>query len=258
MIDEPMTCDALEALIPDYLEGALDMPTRVAVRVHLDSCESCRELVSDLTRITREAGSLPDLVPPTDLWEGIAARIEAPVIELAQPTAPTRQHVKWNRMRLVAAAAALVITTATGTYVATRSMSSGGAPAGGTPATVAANPTPATTPSQSGATVLPTAPATSVRNAAGGAALKRLPADRVYAAEIDQLHVLVDQHRKDLDSTTVAVLERSLRVIDTAIAQSRAALAKDPKSRFLNDRLNAALDKKVELLRTVALISARS
>jgi hypothetical protein len=256
MIDESMTCDALEALVPDYLEGALDMPTRVAVRVHLDSCESCRELVSDLTRITREAGSLPDLVPPTDLWEGIAARIEAPVIELAQPAAPTRQHVKWNRMRLVAAAAALVITTATGTYVATRSMSTGGAPAGGTPVTVAANPT--STPSQSGATVLPTGPATTVRNAAGGASLKKLPADRVYAAEIDQLHVLVDQHRKDLDSTTVAVLERSLRVIDTAIAQSRAALAKDPKSRFLNDRLNAALDKKVELLRTVALISARS
>ena len=109
MMDESMTCDALEALIPDYLEGALDMPTRVAVRVHLDSCESCRELVSDLTRITREAGSLPDLVPPRDLWEGIAARIEAPVIELAQPAAPTRQHVKWNRMRLVAAAAALVL-----------------------------------------------------------------------------------------------------------------------------------------------------
>jgi len=42
--------------------------------------------------------------------------------------------------------------------------------------------------------------------------------------------------------------------IDAAVKQSRAALAKDPKSGFLTDQLNNALDKKVELLRTVALL----
>ncbi|MBX6722468.1 MAG: hypothetical protein IRY92_04385 [Dactylosporangium sp.] len=43
-------------------------------------------------------------------------------------------------------------------------------------------------------------------------------------------------------------------MIDRAIAESRAALAKDPASGLLNDQLNIALDRKVELLRTVALL----
>jgi len=50
------------------------------------------------------------------------------------------------------------------------------------------------------------------------------------------------------------VIEQNLRIIDAAVKQSRAALARDPKSGFLADQLNNALDKKVELLRTVALL----
>lgn len=54
------------------------------------------------------------------------------------------------------------------------------------------------------------------------------------------------------------VIEHNLAIIDAAIAQSRAALAKDPASGFLNDQLNSALDQKVELLRTVALLPAHT
>jgi len=47
-------------------------------------------------------------------------------------------------------------------------------------------------------------------------------------------------------------------VIDDAIAQSKAALAQDPASRFLNNQLNSALDKKLELLRTAAMLPNRT
>jgi hypothetical protein len=82
------------------------------------------------------------------------------------------------------------------------------------------------------------------------------PAQVTYDREIERLRTIVDERRTQLDTATIAVIEKNLKVIDQAIAQSRAALAKDPASWFLNDQLNRALDKKVELLRTVALLPA--
>jgi hypothetical protein len=78
-----------------------------------------------------------------------------------------------------------------------------------------------------------------------------------YDREIAALRDIVRERRSELDTTTVRVLEQSLRVIDRAIAQSRAALARDPNSQFLGDQLTRALDSKVELLRTVALLRPR-
>jgi hypothetical protein len=54
----------------------------------------------------------------------------------------------------------------------------------------------------------------------------------------------------------VAIIEKNLEIIDAAIAQSRAALARDPASMMLSEQLTHALDKKVELLRTAALLPA--
>ena len=50
------------------------------------------------------------------------------------------------------------------------------------------------------------------------------------------------------------VVEENLAIIDAAVSQARAAVARDPASGFLNERLESALQKKVQLLRTVALI----
>jgi hypothetical protein len=47
-------------------------------------------------------------------------------------------------------------------------------------------------------------------------------------------------------------------VIDDAISQCKAVLAKDPASRFLIESLNHALENKVELLRTAAMLPSRS
>ena len=79
-----------------------------------------------------------------------------------------------------------------------------------------------------------------------------------YGDEITRLQAIITERRNELDPATVTVIEASLKVIDAAVKQSRAALARDPRSGFLVDQLNSALDKKVELLRTVALLPSRT
>ena len=82
--------------------------------------------------------------------------------------------------------------------------------------------------------------------------------EAVYGREIVQLRRIVDQRRAQLDTATVGVIERNLTIIDQAIRESRAALARDPASAYLNEQLNNVLERKVELLRAAALLPVRS
>jgi hypothetical protein len=75
-----------------------------------------------------------------------------------------------------------------------------------------------------------------------------------YDDEITRLHETLESRRQDLDPATVATVEQNLRVIDNAIHQAKAALAKDPHSRLLNDQLDHTLAKKTELLRAATLL----
>lgn len=77
-----------------------------------------------------------------------------------------------------------------------------------------------------------------------------------YAAEIDALAAILESNRGVLDSTTVAVLQRNLAVIDAAIQESRRALEEDPASELLVDQLNAVFDMKLEMLRRAVILSS--
>jgi hypothetical protein len=78
-----------------------------------------------------------------------------------------------------------------------------------------------------------------------------------YDMEISRLRQVVDHRRATLDSTTLAVLEKNLRIIDEAIAQCKQALELDPSSAYLNESLTSALDDKVQLLRAAATLPVR-
>lgn len=82
--------------------------------------------------------------------------------------------------------------------------------------------------------------------------------EAVYGAEIQRLYDVITQRKADLDPATVKVIEDNLAIIDSAIVQSRRAIARDPGSGFLMEQLNSVLDRKVELLRTAAMLPARS
>ncbi len=77
-----------------------------------------------------------------------------------------------------------------------------------------------------------------------------------YAAEIEALATILESNRGVLDSTTVAVLQQNLAVIDAAIQASRRALEEDPASELLVDQLNAVFDMKLEMLRRAVILSS--
>jgi hypothetical protein len=81
-----------------------------------------------------------------------------------------------------------------------------------------------------------------------------MPADVMYDLEIGRLRTILEQRKGDLDTATVSAVDRSLRAIDQAIMDARQALATDGASQFLNEQLNKALEKKLGVLRRVALM----
>jgi predicted anti-sigma-YlaC factor YlaD len=274
MTSSNMTCEAFDTALPDYLEGTLDDSRRASVERHLSECVRCTSLLKDIENISKQAAALPDLVPSRDLWQGIEARIAAPVIPLAaRPERQRRVVPVWMGI----AAAALVVSTAGITYMLTaRSLgprqTASIAPI--VPRDAQAFPNTGETSTSpvdiGGAGTQPvtatSSPKSSVpdRSSASAKFVNRSPAtdrahsDQVYGREIDMLQNIVSQRRAQLDSSTVAIIEKNLKIIDRAIEQSRAALAKDPASRMLDQQLTHALDKKVELLRTAAMLPANT
>ena len=257
-------CDGVADVLADYLEGGAPEGVRASVEAHAGLCGACRQLLSDLRAISSDAAALPPLVPSRDLWAGIAERIEAPVLPMESPVARVARRA-WLRPAL--AAAALVGVTAGVTHYLTRaslvrptaSQQATARPAA--PAVVAAVPEPtgriASTITES--PVIPAARAATAPAIARLASADRVTdsTDPVFTSEITVLRQIVRKRRAELDPKTVAVLEQSIAVMDSAIAQGRAALAHDPASGFLATQLNRSLEKKVELLRTAALLPTR-
>ena len=201
------------------------------------------ELNSDeLEAIARSAAQLPALTPSRDLWSGIEARIQAPVVALptriahteAAPALPAAAPVEalpaglpWRRLAI--AASLLIAATAGITY-----------------SLVKQNGAPEVASTNDSASVEAKLPAVPVQ------AVSAQSAEQTFDREIGAMRNIIDQRRGDLDSATVAVLQKNLKVIDAAIAESKAALAKDPASAFLMDRLTHAYDTKLQLLSGVA------
>jgi hypothetical protein len=191
------------------------------------------ELDAELRAIVRAAAELPLLAPSRDLWSGIESRIEAPVIALPVHAQPTAQPARLPLRRLAIAASLLVAATAGITYSLVKRSA---------PADVAAS---------GSASVESRIPAATIQPV-------NLPtAEQTFDHEIGAMRTIIDERRKDLDPVTIGVLEKNLKVIDAAIAESKAALAKDPSSAFLMDRLTHAYDTKLQLLRGVATIPSR-
>jgi hypothetical protein len=259
------------------------------VDAHASRCAECARLLSEIEGLRTAAAALPLLESSRDLWTGIAERIDARVLPLESPRVARVAAIRRTWRHPAVAAAALVLVTAGITHFWTRVFYTTpvtvSVPVATPSQTVAVNPvvvepsTPDTddrTPAVRGEATGPraarggeratprlatgggTAPVTArlvSRNANG---IMKSEVEPVYDREIVSLRAIVRERRSQLDPKTIAVLEQSIAVIDSAIAQSRAALAKDPASGFLATQLNHSLEKKVELLRTAALLPART
>jgi hypothetical protein len=82
--------------------------------------------------------------------------------------------------------------------------------------------------------------------------------DESYAGVLEELATTLATQRRALAPETVATLERTLRIIDEAIAEARSALAADPGNGALLDVLSANYEQKVQLLRRASELPART
>lgn len=233
-----ISCEQFVEKLADYLESSATDGSRGPIEGHAASCAECGALLNDLRQLRIDAAALPPRVPERDLWAGIAARIETPVVEITPAgrldSFTGRRERRMSRLWTGLAAAGLVAVTATVTHQLTKRSVSAGA----TPVAVTApkSDTPTTT--------LVSNPPTQ--------------AEKTYDAEIARLRAVVAERRSMLDTTTINVIDRNLKIIDGAIEQCRQALVKDPASRFLMQSLNDALDTKLQLLRTAATLPSRA
>ncbi|HET7600909.1 MAG TPA: anti-sigma factor [Gemmatimonadales bacterium] len=214
--------------LSEYLDGDLDAAERAALERHLAACPACRTTLADLRRVVERARTLPAPAPAADLWAGIARRIGERAPSATRPW----HRVTFSLPQLAAATiVAAVASGAGGWWLATRAPDRPALPPG-QPAAVSPAPAPLTQ-----------------------AAWRT--AEPKYAAAVEDLERVLAQGRSTLDSATVAVLERNLRVIDGAIADARRALAGDPGNTYLNAHLARTMRRKIDLLRQAASLAVR-
>lgn len=207
------------------LDGDLDGDERADLEGHLLGCGNCRRTLDHLRAIVAAAPGYQGEAPAPEVWQAIAAEIEAGRT-VAFPS-PRRPAVRWSWPTRLAASLGLVAFGAGGTWLALRSA------APGPPLAVE------TVPESVDRMVLAT---------------------QAYDAAVVDLQRTLDEGRDLLAPETVATIERSLAVIDQAIAEAEAALAADPTSPDLPNWIAANQRRKLDFLRRAAqaVVAART
>jgi hypothetical protein len=272
---------AIRALLDGYVDEELATGERDEVILHLAGCDDCAAEVEALLILRTRTRELPrEIAPARDLWPEIQARLQAAaparvegVIDLA-----SRRRVAprwWGGAGLAAAVLALVVISSGVTAYFLR----------GTPDTqpqrVALAPVTAGTtarpvtsvPSAAGDPVEPTRSADrtvvrptpaddNVRLASARPDPRDLAAFREgtggFDGAVEQLGATFESQRDKLSPETVRIIEQNLAIIDRAIAESRAALEKDPNDPELPLLLSGVYRQKVELLQSAVQLQARS
>lgn len=212
------------ATLNDYVDGALSPTQHDDVARHVDACAECRTTVERLRSVLSAASTAVDVVePPPQAWDAVRREIEQrKVVPLATSAGVRTPRVA---LRLAAAAVLLVVASSAVTVlVMNRAPSS---------STVVTAPPGGTSPDVQLVSLPPDIAA----------------AERGYLTTVDELVATLEESRSLLAPETVRAVERSLRVIDDAIAEAREALLNDPSSLVVRDLFRRGYEQKVDLLR---------
>ncbi len=218
-----MTCHELRERLDAYGRGALDAAGSAALEAHLEGCPACVAFVEASEPRLDPVGALPRSVPPAgDLWPAIHARLT-----------PRRSGGR-GRIALpgwwLAAAAVLLIAVSSGvTALLLRRGGSAPALSAGPPVRLSAGPP---------------------------ARVSAIEAQ--YASASADLAGALEKARARLAPETVATIQRNLATIDSALAESRRALARDPANAALEQLVVAAWRQKLDFLRRATALSTES
>ena len=211
--------------LSEYIDDELSPDERAQIDAHLASCRECADTLADLRDVVSRAGALPARPPSADLWPGIEPRL-ARVGAVVPFQARVGRRVSFTMPQLIAAGLALMVMSGGGVWV----LQHGGR-----------------------ATDMPPVAAT-----ADPSLMPASLADPRYDEAIADLEQALAAGRSDLDAGTIRILEANLATIDTAIDQSRQALAADPANVYLNNHLADTRQRKLALLRrATALVGTK-
>jgi len=184
---------------------------------HLTQCAECRETLRRVRELVTVAHHLPrDVVAPADVWRDLRDRMAS------ERRGARRSRLLLRVMGYVTAIAAGIALVAI--VLPSRSGKAKAKARTSTPVTVIVSPAVATV-------------------------------EKNYAGAIVELRTTLDAQRDRLSPGTLRVLSHSLAVIDTAIAEARAALAADPANADLRAILSAQYEQKVDLLQRATRLS---
>ena len=225
-----MNCRDIDDQLDQLIDGSLSGEERRQIEEHVMACPACRGQVDELRSLLDRASALPREVPPgRDLWPDIQAALpDRRGTPRELPAA--RRHAWWTAPRLAAAAALLVVSSVGITALLLREA-------------------PTSVP------VVPEPGRGAVR-ASIGVLTELRAAEAEFARATQRLLAALDARRNELSPETLEVVERNLKFINQAIAETRGALERDPVNLHLGQMLTALYHRKVDLLRTVTRTSA--
>ena len=223
-----MACPQYLNSIHEAVDGTIGSIRRAELELHVDTCDACRALLADLQRIHDAGANLPVLDPPDGAWLQIAGRLRQEGRVAAPASAATpRSYGVW-----LAAAAAVILAVASAVLVIPRFTGRPAAPAVSAPGNAADAKTVET-----------------VQNEVDAAQQK-------FESAIAELEKVAKANQQALDPDTSATIDKSLGIIDQAIAENRAAVSAEPANVAARETLFQALRSKVALLQdTITLIN---
>ena len=199
-------------------DGSLPGEQAVSLEAHLRTCEGCADDVARIRTLMTRARDAAIVAPPAaldDVWPSIRSRIEATKIVPLSPDAVRREGRR--RARGVGSAIMMAAAVIAAVTLAVRSNRSGREP------TTANNDT------------------SSLIAVADSA--------HAYEAEAQTLLNQLELRRSMLRPEAVAAIDHDLRIVDSAIAELKDAIAHDPNNPALRRLLASSYRQKVDLLK---------
>ena len=179
-------------------------------------------------RLDELTAALPrEIAPPPELWSAIRAEL-----------APRSSRAwRWDNWRLAAAGLLIAASSSLVTVVALKARERAREVA-----------------------TAPVAPASSAgaTKVEGGLPARLASAEQGYLRSAEALRRTLDERRDSLAPSTVATVERSLRIADSAIAEARAALERDPSNAVLAALFTSNYERKIDVLRRATELAPRT